>query len=77
MSLARHTGSKVPLFQMLQQALGGKMKYFPDRRPATRQSFGTALALAFAMVAPTIAKSDEGGVSFWVPGFFGSLAMVA
>jgi len=23
---------------------------------------------------PSVAKADEGGVSFWVPGFFGSLA---
>ena len=29
------------------------------------------------MVMPTTAKSDEGGVSFWVPGFFGSLAAVS
>jgi hypothetical protein len=30
--------------------------------------------LAAFMIAPTIAIADEGGVSFWVPGFFGSLA---
>jgi len=32
--------------------------------------------LAFVAVAsmPTISMADEGGVSFWVPGFFGSLA---
>jgi hypothetical protein len=34
---------------------------------------GTA-ALAAALAAPVIAKADEGGVSFWIPGFFGSLA---
>src|SRR5262249_25510188 len=36
----------------------------------------TAAALAFAAVAwaPKIALADEGGVSFWIPGFFGSLA---
>jgi hypothetical protein len=27
-----------------------------------------------ALSAPTIAAADQGGVSFWVPGFFGSLA---
>jgi hypothetical protein len=32
------------------------------------------LALAAAVVAPQPARADEGGVSFWVPGFFGSLA---
>ena len=26
------------------------------------------------MSVPAITKADEGGVSFWVPGFFGSLA---
>src|SRR5215471_6313866 len=30
--------------------------------------------LAASMIAPTIAAADEGGVSFWLPGFFGSLA---
>src|SRR6516165_6864319 len=34
----------------------------------------TAIALAFAV--PGIARADEGGVSFWIPGFFGSLAAV-
>jgi hypothetical protein len=24
--------------------------------------------------APTVAAADEGSVSFWIPGFFGSLA---
>ena len=26
------------------------------------------------LLAPQVAKADEGGVSFWIPGFFGSLA---
>jgi hypothetical protein len=30
--------------------------------------------LAAFMIAPSIAIADEGGVSFWIPGFFGSLA---
>ena len=29
---------------------------------------------AAALTVPQIAQADEGGVSFWVPGFFGSLA---
>jgi hypothetical protein len=53
------------------------MKGFPAQRWTFRQNFGAALALATTMLAPTIAKSDEGGVSFWVPGFFGSLAATA
>src|SRR5262245_15138726 len=32
------------------------------------------LALATIVSAPRSASADEGGVSFWVPGFFGSLA---
>ena len=32
------------------------------------------LALSAVVVAPKIATADEGGVSFWVPGYFGSLA---
>ena len=33
-------------------------------------------ALALALVTPTALFADEGGVSFWVPGLFGSLAAV-
>src|SRR5262249_49496912 len=44
----------------------------------SRESFirPTAAVLAFAAAAwaPKIALADEGGVSFWIPGFFGSLA---
>src|SRR5262249_30719099 len=32
------------------------------------------LVLGALISAPTIAAADEGGVSFWLPGFFGSLA---
>ena len=34
----------------------------------------SALALAAVVLAPVLAKADQGGVSFWIPGFFGSLA---
>ncbi len=33
-----------------------------------------ALALTTVTAAPTVSLADETGVSFWVPGFFGSLA---
>jgi hypothetical protein len=33
-----------------------------------------ALAIFIGINPPSIAKADEGGVSFWIPGFFGSLA---
>jgi hypothetical protein len=36
------------------------------------RSVGAAIALLF----PTVAMADEDGVSFWLPGLFGSLAAV-
>src|SRR3954468_3428163 len=42
----------------------------------SRSGIGSAIigsAIAFACLASP-AKADEGGVSFWIPGFFGSLA---
>jgi hypothetical protein len=38
--------------------------------------FITTIALAFIVAVPGIALADEGGVSFWIPGLFGSLAAV-
>ena len=40
------------------------------------RSSKTLAAISFAIVAlaPGLAVADEGGVSFWIPGFFGSLA---
>jgi hypothetical protein len=35
-----------------------------------------AAALLLGAVVPNAARADEGGVGFWVPGFFGSLAAV-
>ncbi len=37
---------------------------------------GQALTFAFVCLLPQISFADEGGVSFWVPGLFGSLAAV-
>ena len=34
------------------------------------------IVLGALISAPTIALADEGGVSFWLPGLFGSLAAV-
>jgi hypothetical protein len=43
--------------------------------PSAGQRLGiVSLAVAAGMCMPNIGKADEGGVSFWVPGFFGSLA---
>ena len=36
--------------------------------------FGYAAATAAIFLCPVASYADEGGVSFWVPGFFGSLA---
>ena len=36
--------------------------------------FGFALVIGIGIGTPTIAAADEGGVSFWLPGLFGSLA---
>src|SRR5262245_58694561 len=44
------------------------------RHPAATAVASGLLFGAAAMAAP--AAADEGGVSFWVPGFFGSLAVV-
>ncbi len=42
---------------------------------ATRSGFLCgALALAAVFSVPEISLADEGGVSFWLPGFYGSLA---
>ena len=43
-------------------------------RYAPRQAFASALVLGALIAAPPVAVADEGGVSFWIPGFFGSLA---
>jgi hypothetical protein len=48
-----------------------------SRRGAARcRLFLLAVALSFVAVAstPTAARADEDGISFWIPGFFGSLA---
>jgi hypothetical protein len=37
-------------------------------------TIGIAASCALMTLAPTPVLADEGGVSFWVPGFFGSLA---
>jgi len=34
----------------------------------------TSAFLGAVIAVPTVATADEGGVSFWIPGFFGSLA---
>jgi len=43
-------------------------------RPARRWVVASLLGIAASAAAVGIAAADEGGVSFWTPGFFGSLA---
>jgi hypothetical protein len=52
-------------------------KLWPGRRRSVRLA-ATVAAFAFAAIAstPGISLADEGGVSFWLPGLFGSLAAV-
>jgi hypothetical protein len=47
----------------------------PGSRSALRLLYAGSLAVLFALPVQS-ARADEGGVSFWVPGFFGSLAAV-
>jgi hypothetical protein len=42
--------------------------------PIRPLSKAAALAIAAIALAPQVSLADEGGVGFWVPGFFGSLA---
>ena len=49
----------------LQQAIG---------RVIARRRLTAALFLGICAGVPTVASADEGGVSFWLPGTFGSLA---
>ena len=41
-----------------------------------RRYFAPGALAALLVVPAQMARADEGGVSFWIPGFFGSLAAV-
>src|SRR5882672_8383606 len=43
---------------------------------ASRSALVGAIAVATLAVSPQISRADESGISFWVPGLFGSLAAV-
>lgn len=57
------------------QSITARFLRRPSDRPSARL-IGCVAPLAFAALAwsANIASADEGGVSFWIPGFFGSLA---
>jgi hypothetical protein len=53
----------------------GSMSHYAKRTDAVR--FGAASLLTLSLTLPmSFARADEGGVSFWLPGNFGSLAAV-
>jgi hypothetical protein len=54
--------------------LGTVMKEVGSRRDQYAGTFASALVLIALTTSPNLAMADEGGVSFWIPGFFGSLA---
>src|SRR5438034_8422374 len=49
------------------------MKQPTTARRALMKAFASAL-VSVVIAVPVRAMADEGGVSFWLPGFFGSLA---
>jgi hypothetical protein len=51
----------------------GRENVARTRAVKSRFIFSAMIFVAVAS-APDISKADEGGVSFWIPGFFGSLA---
>src|SRR5580692_4011672 len=53
----------------------GRENVARTRAVKSRFIFSAMIFVAVAS-APDISKADEGGVSFWIPGFFGSLAAV-
>jgi hypothetical protein len=42
----------------------------------SRRYLSIAVLAALFALPNQVARADEGGVSFWIPGFFGSLAAV-
>jgi hypothetical protein len=42
----------------------------------SRRYFRIGTLVALLTLPIQVARADEGGVSFWIPGFFGSLAAV-
>src|SRR6516225_1193962 len=59
---------------MASPACGPQQMKISGEETSSKQAMASALALAAVVLAPVLAKADQGGVSFWIPGFFGSLA---
>jgi hypothetical protein len=50
------------------------MRKLANKRFVQGGFFAASVALGVALTMPQAVLADEGGVSFWIPGFFGSLA---
>src|SRR5262249_48337890 len=59
--------------QVLHRPQGADMQQPAIARGALIGAFASTF-LSIVIGLPTVATADEGGVSFWLPGFFGSLA---
>ncbi|MGO9050086.1 MAG: hypothetical protein ACLQFW_24935 [Xanthobacteraceae bacterium] len=57
-------------------ARGSLNRRFGDRRSARSKGAALAFAIGATFAIPTASIADESGVSFWLPGLFGSLAAV-
>ena len=57
-------------------ACGSLNRRFGDRRSARSKGIALAFAIGATFAIPTASIADESGVSFWLPGLFGSLAAV-
>ena len=52
------------------------MRDLPFELPARARTWSLAILVLASLLAPRPAAADEGGVSFWLPGQFGSFAAV-
>jgi len=53
-----------------------RQRKFNVKRCGRLLAAATAIAMGAMATAPTVSLADENGISFWVPGLFGSLAAV-
>jgi hypothetical protein len=54
----------------------GPIQELPDRLHSRFLVAAALLALAALIATTKLSRADENGISFWIPGFFGSLAAV-
>ena len=66
-------GDEVGRRQVLHRPQGADMQQPAIARGALIGAFASTF-LSIVIGLPTVATADEGGVSFWLPGFFGAVA---